>query len=246
MIRRPVSLPIVAPSDALLGVAAPGLERAVRTSRVGDETHRGLLFTCETIARFAIRACIPPSSAERFVRSAEVAGQWARQQRSLADVKAERSAAFDELPSAEQRAAAAVGASLTARSAATALDEHADRVVLRYVALAANYAASTALLLLDGVTDPPQLLHIPKQAAGGLAYQAAALRAARSPQFRALAIEHAEWEHGRPGADASHASSALALQLFHEFLGVCWKDHSDAQRAYFDDFLAWALGHSLH
>ena len=33
----------------------------------------------------------------------------------------------------------------------------------------------------------------------------------------------------------------LALQIFHEYLGVRWKVLHDAERAYLDEFVNWAL-----
>jgi hypothetical protein len=37
----------------------------------------------------------------------------------------------------------------------------------------------------------------------------------------------------------------MAVQLFHEYIGAIWKDLSDAQRLYHEDFVTWALAPTL-
>ena len=99
-----------------------------------------------------------------------------------------------------------------------------------------------ALLTLDAVDEPARASDVPQQVAGALAYQAAGLGPARSSALRVHAVEQAEWESEREGAPAGHTPGALAVMLFHEFLGAYWKQYIDGQRAHFDEFVLWALG----
>ncbi len=42
-----------------------------------------------------------------------------------------------------------------------------------------------------------------------------------------------------------HGAGALAVQLFHEFLGAAWKDVSDAQRLQYFELIDWAMPSEL-
>jgi hypothetical protein len=160
----------------------------------------------------------------------------------MPNVQQKRADAFALLTAAELRAVESVRAMPARRpSRPTLLDPHADAIVQRYVGLAANYAGGAALLTADAVGETSMAASVFQQAAGAIAYQAVALRSARSVELRELACKQAEWEVDRPGAPPGHAAAALAVQLFHEFLGAQWKDYSDAHRAYLFDFASWAL-----
>ena len=115
-------------------------------------------------------------------------------------------------------------------------------MVLRYARLGAYYAASTVVLTLDAIERPRELIRVPSQSAGAFAYRTTALGPARSRDLRNKAREQAEWEAER---DDSHDQSSMAVQLFHEYVGAVWKDLSDAQRLYHEDFVTWALASTL-
>lgn len=245
MRARPFSLPLVGSTEVLRGTAPAVLERAARSCRVGDDAHRGCLFTAAAVARYALLGCLPPSARPLPLEALDLAEAWARSEVDLTRVKRARSMAFNATAAAERRALSAVATQVNAsRAAATALDPHADQVVLRYVGLGAYYAIGALLQTLDAVVDPALAAQVPQQAAGALAYQFCGLSAARSPELRAAACRQAEWESERQGAPDGHPTLAIAVQLFHEFLGAHWKDHSDARRAYFDDFIVWSMGPS--
>ena len=82
---------------------------------------------------------------------------------------------------------------------------------------------------------------MPKQAAAAIAYRNVALGPARGEQLQADALENAHWQHDYLGGSARHDATSLAVQLFHEYLGVHWKNHVDAQRLYIEQFLGWAV-----
>ena len=229
------------PTDQLEGHAPVAFERAARSATAGDATHLGLITIASTLTRFTLAGAAPPSARRPILDALDVLERWRGGGESEHSVKRARSDAFAAAPSVEQRTVEAVAGSLGSRKQHTAIDAHADSVVLRFVGLGAYYAVSACILALDGASDPAALVAIPRQAAGALAYQQAGLGLARSQVMRARALEQAGWEAERPGAPAGHGEEALAIQLFHEFLGAYWKDHSDAQRAYFADFIHWAL-----
>ncbi len=235
------SLPIVLPTDQLEGQAPVAFERAARQARAGDATHLGLTAIACTIARFTLAGAAPPGARKPVLDALVTLDEWLRGTGSEHAVKKARSDAFAAAPWVEERTLDAVRASLGTQKQHTAIDAHADAVVLRYVGLGAYYAVSACVLALDTASDPAAAIGVPRQAAGALAYQQSGLGLGRSQTVRARALEQASWEAERPGAPAGHGEEALAIQLFHEFLGAHWKDHSDAQRAYFADFITWAL-----
>lgn len=224
------------------------MERAAKLASVGDRSHRALIFTCESLARHALRACCPPGSFEPLLAALELARAWANNPGETGAVRKARNDAFNAIVAAERRTVSAIRASLAARprKKKTQIDAHADASVVRYAGLAANYACGAALLTLDAVEAPPQSSLVPQQVAGALAYQAAGLGPARSSDLRANACEQAEWEEEREGAPEGHSAGALAVMLFHEFLGAYWKQYSDAQRAHFDVFVTWALAENAN
>ncbi len=236
------SLRLVPPAEELRGVAPSELERAAQLCKRGDAVHRGLLFTAATLARRGLSICAPPGARAPVVAALEVAEAWALGQATEHAVAKARSDAFNAVVAVERRTIDAVrAAGLSPSKKKTPIDAHAESVVVRYVGLSANYAAGAALLALDGVAEPAELVPIAQQVAGAVAYQSAGLGPARSADVRASACEQAEWEAERQGAPEGHGVGALAIQLFHEYLGAYWKDQSDAQRAYLAEFIQWAM-----
>lgn len=238
---RPLrSLPLVAPSEELSGLAPAILERTAGRCRPGDATHRGLIHLAITLARHASSQCLPPSARRTGEEALAAAESWTTTA-ELTSVKKHRSLAFEAIGAVERQTGEAVKTALES-APITAFDAHADRVVLRYARLGAYYAASTVVLTLDAIERPREMIRIPSQAAGALAYRTTALGRARSRDLRDKAREQAEWEAER---DDSHDASSMAVQLFHEYIGAVWKDLSDAQRLYHEDFVTWALASTL-
>jgi hypothetical protein len=158
----------------------------------------------------------------------------------LTQVKAARRQAFEAAGAFELRTLEVLKRALQPATDEP-FDEHADRVCLRYVGLAVHHAVTAIVHCCDGVLDPLVLLEVPKEVAAAIAYRNVALGAARSAQVRSDARANAEWESERVYAVASHDPRALAVQLLHEYLGVHWKNHVDAQRIYLEQFLEWAV-----
>ena len=241
--RRPFGLNIVAAGHELTGAAPALMERAAKLASPGEPTHRGLIWCAAALARHGIRACAPPGALQPSHAALEAAEAWVNGRGDAHAVRKARSEAFAAVIGVERRTIDAVCASLQRleRKPHTAIDEHADSVVLRFAGLAANYACGAVLLTLDAVDEPAQSALVPQQVAGAIAYQSVGLGAARSGQLRAAALEQAEWESGRQAAPRDHGAQALAVQLFHEFLGAAWKTRSDSERLFLDEFADWAL-----
>ncbi len=240
---RPPGLRVISVTEQLRGVALPVLERTARRCSKGDLTHRGLVHLGAHFAAHALKVCVPPSAHAPWNEALLTADAWAKERVPLQAVAKARSDAYAATIQVERVTLAAVTAALARLRSpqSTLIDEHADTVVKRYAVLAANYAAGAALLVLDGVMEPAQLAVVPQQAAGALAYQSAGLGPARSHEVRAAACAQGDWEAGREGCAPEHGVGALAIQLFHEYLGGHWKDTSDGQRAFFNEFINWAL-----
>jgi hypothetical protein len=241
---RPFSLPIVLPGEELTGAGPPALERALRLAERGDHVHRGLVFVSAALAEHAIRAAVAPGARALALSGLGVAEAWAAGSADEASVRKARSDVFTASVAVEKQTLEAIrrsfdAAQRPARAPHTALDAHADSVVLRYVGLAASHAVGAVLLVLDGVEDPARLVPVAQQVAGAIAYQAVGLGPARSSKLRAAAWRQAEWESQR--AAAGHDTRALAVQLFHEFLGASWKDHGDVRRVALFELVEWAL-----
>lgn len=241
---RPSMLRLLQPGDELSGVASPALERAARTCALGDATHRGVVHLASELARHALRACAPPSAHADMLAPLAVAEEWLAGRADEHAVRRARSEAFAAALGVERRTVEAVRGlvAATVRAKVTPLDDHADRVVVRHAGLAAAHACGAALLALDAVSTPAEAMLGPQQVAGALAYRSTALGIARSPQLRERACELAEWELGRQGTSPEHGTGALAIQLFHEFLGARWKDVSDGERLALLELADWALG----
>jgi hypothetical protein len=234
---------VVDPQDQLEGIAPALMERTAKTCAQADRAHRALLFASSTLARYGVRACVPPSAHAPMLAALEAAEAWAAEPSEPRLVRKARSEAFAAVMAAERRTADALLASFASfvHKPHTLIDAHADSVVVRYAVLAANYACGAVLLTLDAVEAPRLAARVPQQVAGAIAYRSAGLGPGRSGELRAAACEQAEWEKDRQGAPEGHGSGELAVQLFHEFLGASWKDHSDRERIYLGDFVEWAL-----
>lgn len=237
-------LSLVGPAEELLGIAPPALERAARGCSVGDATHRGLLFSCATLARRAVTMCLPPKARGELSSGLEVVEGWARDLRTAGEVRTLRTQCFGAAPVIEQQTVEVVrdASAQLPPQRKTGLDAHAARVVQRHVALSAHYTVSAVVLCLDAVEQPARCAEVPNQVTGARAYQTTGLGAARFGEFRAKAWEQAEWESAREGTTAGHSVEALALQIFHEFLGVRWKSQADLETLAQRDFIEWALG----
>jgi hypothetical protein len=102
------------------------------------------------------------------------------------------------------------------------------------------HAVGAALHCLDGVVEPLELLHVPKEIAAALAYRNVALGPARSRELLENAVEMAHWESTQLSTLPSHGRQQLLIQLYHEYLGVHWKNQVDAHRLHLEQFLTWA------
>ncbi len=232
-------LTLVEPHLELSGKFPRGFERSVKLAHVGDLQHRGLLFCSLTVARRSLLECLPPSIATRCMSAWQSADLWARDATSLRAVRQARAGLFAELPAHRDRTVEVVRRWLTPPD--DPFKAHINAVVERYVALSVHHAVGAVLQCLDGITDASALLEVPKQAAAALAYRNVALGAARSEQLQADALDNARWQADYLEGALRHDPASLAVQLFHEYLGVHWKNHVDAQRLYIEQFLEWAV-----
>jgi hypothetical protein len=230
-------LPLVLPVHELSGQRPVGFERAAKSSQVGDLSHRSLVFCAEFVARRALAECLPPSARKPYEDFLDVVRNWEVQ--GLAAVKRARHAAFEGVTTAEEATLSALARAVDAPNG-DALDRQAALTVRRHAARGVHHAVATVLMSLDAVTDPTAVVSIAEEAAGAIAFTRVALGAARSVELRALARERADWEAERLASN-EQPPMALALQLFHEYLGAHWKDHADARRASFEEFLDWAF-----
>jgi hypothetical protein len=234
-------LAIVYPHDEIKPELPPLFQRAAKRCTAGDVQHRGLLAISATLARFAVDSCAPPGARHELCDCVDAVWRWARSEPST-KVRTLRERALSALPDAEHATELAIERALhiVRGSERTPLDAHADRVALRYGKLAAHFSGSAVVLAIDAIEDPRAVLGLPDQIAGALAYKNVGLGPARSSKLREQALQRAVWESGR-GEQGAHAEAALAVQLFHEFLGALWKTQNDAQKLHLFDFIAWAF-----
>lgn len=225
-------LPVLQLEDRLSGKASPALETRLRALEPGAlATTKALLVACE-VATETVRSCVAPSVHDTLVELLESVADLARR-RSSARVPPSLRSQLATIDDAARRATVEAVRKARGRSPApdtvTLLDPHADSVVLRHVALAATHACTSVQIVVDAVEAPRALVGLPLQAAGAVAYRNCALGLARDAKFRRLVCEHAELEQEQaPIAELS--TGAVAIQLFHEYVGARWKDHCDAQR----------------
>jgi hypothetical protein len=233
-------LKLVGPGDALSGVAPIAFERATKRCAVGSPLHRGLVRIAALLGRHGVGRVIAPSARSELEAGLMAAEAWANDAAPLKLVRRERSACFEALPKIQEATFAAVRISLerAPKPEQSALSAHAERIVWRYVRLAARLCGDAVLLTLDGVTEPARLAPVVQQVAAARAYQATGLGSARNAELLSSARDQAtfEVEHLEHG----HAEELLALQILHEYLGVRWKVLHDAERAYIEQFVNWA------
>lgn len=237
----PRRLNVVDPGDVLTGVAPVAFERASKLCAAGDATHRGLVRIAAQIANHALSRIVAPSARPALAAGLATATDWATHDRDLKHVRRQRSECYSALAAIETTTLRAVRASLPAVPQVSGpLQAHAETVVWRYLRLALRLGVEAVVLTLDGVTTPTLLAAVIQHVAAARAYQTTALGAARQPEFRLRAEQQAALE-AEQLRDTSHASDVLALQIFHEYLGVRWKVLHDGERAYIDEFVSWAL-----
>lgn len=233
-------LPLVLPGHELSGAHPRGFERAARTCQVGDAAHRALLFSAETIAARCLDACLPPSPRGPVRERLALVRGWATGECKLKEIQRARADTFDQAAQIESATLAALAGALESEQS-DPLDRQGALTVTRYVARGVHHAVGSVLFVLDAVTEPTRVLRIAEEAAGAMAFVRVALGGARSGELRAAAREQAAWEAQRLASNTQPAV-ALSLQLYHEYIGALWKDHADAQRAYFEGFLEWVFG----
>lgn len=236
-------LSVVAPGDQLTGIAPVELERAARSCRPGDATHRGLLRVSATLARRAVLGSVAPSVRSELLGGLELLEAWTRGKTGERELRDRRALCFSAAVLIEKKTVDAVLEAQKHLGAQrkTSLDAHADLVLRRYVALGAHCATSAVVLSLDAVAEPVRVTEVPQQVLASRAYQATGLGSVRHGEFRAKAWEQAEWEAAREGAPSEHGTAALALQVFHEYLGARWKSYADSERLVQRDFIEWAM-----
>ena len=207
--------------------------------------HQGLVRIAASLARHGLRRTVAPSARAPLVAGLDALDSWARGRLDGRQLGKLRSDCFQAIPAVERATLEAMRQSLAVElpRARTLLDEHADRVVWRYVRLAVRLAADAVILTLDGMASAPTLASVVQQVAAARAYQGVGLGAARQTELRERAVEQAAFEVRGLEVDA-HSEAALALQVWHEYMGVRWKVLHDAERAYVDQFVGWALSGS--
>lgn len=235
---------LVGPGDALSGVAPARFERAAKTCQAGDRVHRGLLRIAASVARHGLRRAVAPSARARLSAALSALEAFCGGRLGVRALQQARSDCFAALPEFERTTLEALRASVGPSAPAnTPLEQHAEHVVWRYARLATRLAADGVLLSLDGATEPPLLASVIQQVAASRAYQGAGLGAARQRELCARALEQAAFESEKLGG-GEHPQALLGVQILHEYLGVRWKVLHDAERAYIDAFVNWALGGS--
>ncbi len=241
---KPRRLNVVDPDDVLTGVAPIAFERDSKLCTPGDATHRGLLRIAAQVADHGLRRIVAPSGRAALAAGLAAASDWAASSQDLKNVRRQRSECYSAHGAIEAATLRAVRASLPALpERPSPLEAHAETVVWRYLRLAIRLGVEAVVLTLDGVTTPTLLAAVMQHVAAARAYQTTALGAARQPEFRLRAEQQAALE-AEQLRDASHAPDVLALQIFHEYLGVRWKVLHDAERTYIDEFVSWALNGS--
>lgn len=236
-------LRLLEPGHELPGKLPPGFERIAIGVQVGQVEHVALVHACAAIARWALRQCLAPGPRAPLQEALEQAELHCQGALGLRQLRATRARVFEAARALQQQTLEAVERALrlNPRPGSGPLDSHADSVVLRYAELSAHYAIVASLDALDAALAPRQALDVPKDAAAAIAYRNVGLGPARDPALRRAASEQADWEHRQLNVAGAHALESTALQLFHEYLGVHWKNHVDAQRVYMAEFIAWAF-----
>lgn len=251
MTSAPHRLPLIGPSDELSGVAPREYERLVRGAARGDRAHvAGVNVAYSLVSRAAFRTLAPSARAQldvgfdalrRFLTAKE-----SERHAAIQNARAARGACYSAQKRVEATCRDAIRRAMAseARGVPSELDEHADRVVLRYVGLGAHHTLAALCHALDGVESPSTLLEVPRDTSGAMAYLAVGLGSARHRPFREAAIQEARWQHDDTveGQTGDWSLGAFALQLFHEYLGARWSKHEALAREENEAFLRWAIG----
>lgn len=247
----PLRLPLIGPSDELSGVAPREYERLVRGATRGDRAHVAAVGVAYSLASRAAFRALPPSSRAQLDVGFDALRRWltakeSERQAASQNARAARGACYSAQKRVESTCRDAILRAMKsdARVAPSEIDEHADRVVLRYVGLGAHHALAALCHALDGVESPSALLEVPRDSAGAIAYLAVGLGSARHRPFREAAIQEARWQHEGTveGQTGDWSLGAFALQLFHEYLGARWAKHEALARDENEAFLRWAIG----
>jgi len=238
-------LQVVLPEHELTGHAPLVYERLTKVGRPGSPEHRGLLAIARTLGGQAAARCLPPSAraslAPAFVALEEfVRGGHPRSQ-SVRDVRANTFALLPSLEAQTQNAVARA-AQVAPSGPTTALHEHAQHTLGRFLGLSVHHTVAALCHALDALENPEAALPVPSDTCGALAYSRTALGSARNPEFQAAALEQARFERERSSSQQAPPESALQVQIFHEYLGARWRAHADQERRLSDEFIAWALG----
>ena len=242
-------LAVIGSEEQLQGKGPSEFERLARGAELGTPEHIGAVAIAVALASRSARTCVPPSAQAELLTGLEMARLWMQRRASSEDVLGARARVFQSVSAIEEMTARAVekARNQLGQGPATPLDAHADHVVERYARLAAHFATSAVCHTLDAVSDSSAALEVLQDVEGARAYQAAGLGAARHAAFRAAAWDQASWESSRPGAlNSDAARSAIAVQVFHEYLGGRWRVHADAERTANSAFIHWAVGGSTH
>ncbi|GEM_PF-1233833 len=247
-------LPLVDPSEVLLGQGPLAFERLARSAQPLSKEHIGLVSISTALSARAIRSNIPPSAQKELQSGLAIAQAWLRKKATEQEVKNARAQCFQALSAIESTTVHAVQEAQKhlSQEPATPLDHHAKHVVKRYSLLAAHFTVSAICHTLDTVETPQLALLVLQDVEGARAYQAAGLGAARHSSFRQAAYHQAEWEVLKVGKRPEESmtaprnfddeKAAIAVQVFHEYLGGRWRMHADAERIKNTEFLNWALG----
>lgn len=244
-------LPLIGPSDELSGVAPREYERLVRGAAPGSSAHVAAISVAHSLASRAAFRTLAPSARSLVQPGFDALQRWisaAPSARTAASpgARAARGACYAARARVETTCRDAIQRAMQteARGTPSDLDEHADRVVLRYVGLGAHHTLAALCHALDGIEAPSTLLEVPRDTSGAMAYLAVGLGSARHRPFREAAIQEARWQHEGTveGQTGDWSLGAFALQLFHEYLGARWSKHEALAREENEAFLRWALG----
>ena len=231
---------LVTPEAELSGNFPRGFEIAAKGAKTGSAEHRALLFAVATVASQAVERCLAPSARGSAEVGLLCVRRWARDDASLREVREARNVVFESAADAEKDTVGSLSHALQSENT-DPLSKHQLEIATRYVALGVHHCHAAVAFCLDAVTDGRQALEVAGEAAGAKAYTQTGLGAARSETLRTSATEQARWECERVASSRHHSEAGIALQRLHEYLGVHWKNHVDAQRLYFEEFLGWVF-----
>lgn len=249
-VKRGLSL--VQKEDILTGKGPQVFERMARTCTSQDDLHVGVLAIVGAVARRTARTCVVPSLQAPLLQALDLLRAHLRLPASerivqLPALNSARARCFQATPAIEDATALAVGQAQGhlihdkgQAAPETALDHHAAHVIDRYARLSAHHACAAVCHALDAAETPALALEVLEDARGALSYQRTALGAARQVALRAAALDQAQWESSR--LRAHEHTDALAVQIFHEYLGGRYKTYVDSERLAQDQFIRWALG----